>query len=226
MTLITTQVKDKIQQILSVVETGSTNVRYSIITILKDGKGGTRQITYGKHQTTEQGSLKKLIEMYVSNKEAKYATEFKPYLSKIGVIPLADDQAFIGLLRSAGGDKAMHDSQDVFFDTLYWMPAEKFFNQNGFTLPLSMLTIYDSYIHSGSVLNALRAQFPDVVPAAGGNEKNWIEKYLVARQNWLSTHPNVIVQKTVYRTQAMLNAIRDNNWMLDKEYKVNGHIIK
>jgi chitosanase len=109
---------------------------------------------------------------------------------------------------------------------LYWMPAEKFFNQNGFTLPLSMLTIYDSYIHSGSVLNSLRAQFPDLVPVSGGDEKTWILKYLDARQAWLANHSNVIVQRTTYRTRAMLMAAQENNWLLDKDYKVNGHIVK
>ncbi len=226
MTLITSHIKNKIQQILSVVETGSINANYSIIAIFKDGKNGTRQVTYGKHQTTEQGNLKKLIELYAKNKNAKYAENFKPYLSKIGVTPLAEDQVFITMLRSAGQDPVMQDTQDVFFDTQYWMPAESFFNQNGFTQPLSMLAIYDSYIHSGGILKSLRAQFTETVPSAGGDEKKWIEAYLIARNYWLANHQNVILHKTVYRTRAMLNAIKENGWMLDKDYVVNGHTIK
>ena len=225
MTLITSQIKNKIQQILSVVETGSIVANYSIIAIFKDGKGGTRQITYGKHQTTEQGNLKKLIEMYVANSTSKYGENFKVYLPKIGAVPLADDQVFITLLRSAGQDPVMQQTQDSFFDTQYWIPAENFFKQNGFTQPLSMLTIYDSYIHSGSVLKVLRAQFNEVVPSAGGNEKKWVEAYLNARNYWLANHPNVILHKTVYRTGAMLNAIKDDNWLLTKTYTVNGHSV-
>jgi len=226
MTLITSQIKTKIQQILSVVETGSTNAKYSIIAILKDGRGGSRQITYGKHQTTEQGNLGKLLEMYASNKNAKYGAEIKAYLPKVGVTPLADDQPFIALLRAAGDDLVMQQSQDTFFDTLYWQPAQKFFAQNAFTQPLSMLVIYDSYIHSGSVLSSLRAQFTEPVPAAGGSEQAWITHYLNARHSWLANHPNAIVQRTTYRTRAMIIAAQEGNWLLEKEYKVNGHVIK
>lgn len=219
-------IKTKIQQILSVVETGSIKANYGIIAIFKDGKNNTRQITYGKHQVTEQGNLRKLIELYVAAPEAKHADSFKPYIAKIGTVPLAEDQVLITLLRTAGDDPVMQHVQDNFFDTQYWNPAENFFTQNGFTLPLSMLTIYDSYIHSGSVLKALRAQFNVVVPSAGGDEKKWVEAYLQARNYWLANHPNVILRKTIYRTGAMLNAIKEDNWMLDKNYTVNGHSVK
>lgn len=226
MTLITSAIKTKIQQILSVVETGSIVANYSIIAIFRDGKNNTRQITYGKHQVTEQGNLRKLIGLYVAAGNAKEAESFKPYMSKIGKVPLVEDQEFIKLLRKAGQDEVMQRTQDSFFDTQYWRPAENFFRQNGFTLPLSMLVIYDSYIHSGSILRSLRGQFAEVVPSVGGNEKKWVEAYLEARNQWLANHQNVILRRTVYRTRAMLNAIKEDNWMLDKNYAVNGHNVR
>lgn len=226
MTRITSPIKTKIQQILSVVETGSILPNYSIIAIFRDGKNNTRQITYGKHQVTEQGNLRKLIELYVASANAKHGENFKPYISKIGTVPLVEDQVFITLLRTAGQDPVMQRAQDSFFDTQYWRPAENFFRQNGFTLPLSMLVIYDSYIHSGSILRVLRAQFDEVVPSVGGDEKKWVEAYLRARNQWLANHQNVILRRTVYRTSAMLNAIKEDNWMLDKNYAVNGHNVQ
>jgi len=226
MSLIDPLVKNKIKQILSVIETGSINGNYSAIAILKDGKAASRQITYGKHQVTEQGKLKKMIGLYANDPTAKFGRDFMPYLDKIGLVPLADDINFITLLRSAGADQVMKATQDLFFDTDYWLPAEKFFNQNVFTLPLSMLTVYDSYIHSGGILPHLRAKFPETVPAAGGDEKKWIQAYLGARNNWLAESPNPILQKTVYRTKAMLNAAQQNNWLLDQAYAVNGHVVK
>lgn len=226
MTLITPLKKKKIQQILSVVETGSIQPNYSIIAIYRDGKNNSRQITYGKHQVTEQGNLRKLAELYTATQYATYAESFKPYLAKIGKVPLADDQVFIALLRSSGADPAMQRCQDQFFDAQYWRPAENFFIQNGFTLPLSMLVIYDSYIHSGGVLRLLRAQMNEVVPVAGGQEKGWIEAYLKVRNQWLANHQNVIVRRTVYRVAAMLHAVKQQNWMLDEPYPVNGHTVK
>jgi hypothetical protein len=49
--------------------------------------------------------------------------------------------------------------------------ACEWFKKNGFTLPLSMLVIYDSYIHSGGIRNDLRKRFAEWVPAEGRNEK-------------------------------------------------------
>lgn len=226
MTLITATVKNKIQSILSVIETGKAEGDYSALVTLKDGANQSKQITYGKHQTIEQGGLKKLIAIYVQNPAAKYGKELSPYLGKIGAEPLADNESFKSLLRLAGADKVMKDTQDFFFDTNFWIPAEKFFNENAFTLPLSMLTVYDSQIHSGSVLSSLRSMFSEAVPKAGGDEKKWVQAYVTARHEWLKNNKIAILHNTIYRTQAMLDAIKQNNWLLDKPYTVNGHTVK
>ena len=62
--MITLPIKTLVQRVLNAAETGTADGAYDDITILPDGKGGTRQITYGKSQTTEQGNLAKLIRLY------------------------------------------------------------------------------------------------------------------------------------------------------------------
>lgn len=214
--MITAQIKLLIERIVNVFETGTPEGRYSQITILADGRGGTRQITYGRSQTTEQGNLSKLIEMYIRN-GGTFSDQFSRYIGMIGKQPLVDNRTFKDLLRnSAKEDPLMRSTQDEFFDLAYYKPAYEFFETNGFTTPLSMLVIYDSYIHSGSILPLLRKRFGEYPPAKGGDEQRWITSYVDVRHQWLKYHSNPILQRTIYRTQCFKNQIADENWMLTK----------
>ena len=57
--------------------------------------------------------------------------------------------------------------QDDFFDKRYFQPAMAWGEDKGFSLPLSALVIYDSFIHSGSILYSLRQPLTDLPPANG-----------------------------------------------------------
>jgi len=208
--------KKLIQRIINVFESGTPEGKYDMLVIYDDGVNGSYQITYGRSQTTEQGNLRGLIDMYVDN-GGKYADDFVPYLDKIGSEPLVDDENFKRLLvKAAQGDKIMRDTQDSFFDEYYWNPAAAWFERNGFELPLTMLVAYDSYIHSGSVPMFLRKRFIEKPPAKGGDEKKWTSSYVEARHQWLKYHEKPILRKTTYRTQTFLNQIARDNWNLDK----------
>lgn len=215
--MITAENKNLIERVINVFETGTPEGKYSQITILADGRNGSRQITYGRSQTTEQGNLAKLIEMYIRN-GGIYSVQFSNYLNRIGNQPLADNKTFKDLLKkSALEDPVMRATQNEFFDLIYYKPAFEFFDKNGFTLPLSLLVIYDSYIHSGGILQLLRKRFGEYPPAKGGDEKKWITSYVDIRHQWLKYHSNPILQRTIYRTQCFKNQITNDNWMLDKQ---------
>jgi len=223
--MITDQQKKKIIQVVNVMETGTPEGRYDQVTILADGKNGTKQITYGRSQATEHGNLKNIIQRYV-NSGGKFAGEFSPFLPLIGKKPLVNDTTFKQLLKtSAKEDPLMREAQDETFEVLYYAPAMHFFDQEKFTLPLSMLVIYDSYIHSGSIPAFLRSRFPEATPLRGGDEKEWIAEYLRVRQHWLANHPKKVLHPTVYRTKAYLEAIRQDNWQLDKPLNAHGVIV-
>lgn len=211
-------IKEKalIQSIVNVFETGVPEGKYDKLVIYDDGVNGSHQITYGKSQTTEQGNLSRLIDMYVDN-AGTFANDFVPYLEKIGKEPLVDDENFKRLLiKAAREDKIMRETQDNFFDAVYWLPAVQWFERNGFKLPLSMLVTYDSYIHSGSIPMFLRKRFIEPPPAKGGNEKKWVASYVETRHQWLKYHEKPILRKTIYRTQTLLNEIARENWKLNK----------
>jgi chitosanase len=224
---ISLQQKKKITQVVNVFETGTKDGKYENISIYADGPiiGGSRikQITYGRSQTTEYGVLKILVQQYIDN-NGVYANDLKPYVQKIGKHPsLCTDTVFKNALKNAGKlDTIMRTTQDSFFDQLYFQPAFGWFTTMKFTHALSLLVIYDSYIHSGSILPLLRNKFPESVPKNGGDEKTWIIQYVAVRDEWLRFHSNKILRNTVYRTECFLDAINKNNWDLSKTINANG----
>ena len=218
--ILTPTQKEKILQIVSVFETSSTKKKYGTLVIAKDGpniagtKERKKQITYGAHQTTEYGLLKVLLTMYVKAPGALYARQLKPYLSFIGKTPLHANEPFKRHLIFAANDKVMQKTQDLFFEKYFFTPALNWATIQGFTLPLSMAVIYDSYIHSGGIPGWLRDDFRAVPPAAGGTEKLWIEQYVNARDMWLENHSDKILRNTDYRTDTWKEQIKNQNWFL------------
>ncbi|MCE2594908.1 chitosanase [Motilimonas cestriensis] len=210
------EVIERIWRIINVFETGKTSGNYHALVVMQDGKGNTRQITYGRSQTTEQGKLIDLIRLYCTN-QGRYKTELAPYLNKIKRQPLADNNHFKQLLIQAGQhDPIMQQSQDQFFSQHYWQPAYHWAQQQGFVCPLSWLVIYDSYIHSGHIMAFLRKRFAAKTPRHQGNEQQWISQYTQTRHHWLSNHSKPLLRNTRYRTQCLLNQIELNNWQLDQ----------
>ncbi len=146
---------------------------------------------------------------------ANIRASFAPYAAKIGQVALVDNATFKDLLKKAGDeDPVMRSTQDAFFDRAYFTPARKWAEANGFTYALSMLVIYDSFIHSGSILGLLRSRFRELPPAQGGNEKTWILQYVTVRNIWLANNGNPDVRPSAYRTRDLLREIGLGNWDL------------
>lgn len=227
---ITPLTKRKIEQVINAFETGSAEGNYSELVRLKDHQDtetGTRiiQVTYGRSQTTEFGHLKALIQDYVQSNGA-FSDQLRPFVDSIGKKPsLATDDNFCNMLKSAGKtDPIMKICQDRLFEAKYYQPAHNWFSLNGFILPLSLPVIYDSFIHSGSILSFLRKKFATVVPANSGSEKEWISNYVIARHNWLTNHSDALLRNTNYRTRCLREQIDHDNW--DLTQTINAHGVK
>lgn len=212
--ILTPANKSLCERVLNAFETGSAEGDYSAIAIFHDGPHGIRQITYGRSQTTEYSKLKDLVTRYV-NANGRFSADLAPFIPKIGNIALVDNEPFKDLLRRAGRDDPIMESvQDRFFDERYYLPALKWAQGFGFKDALSFLVIYDSFVHSGSILPFLRARFPEVPPASGGDERTWISQYVNVRQEWLANHSNPELHPTVYRTKCLRFEIDRGNWDL------------
>jgi chitosanase len=218
---MTEQLLKKIHSVVSFFETSSATPRYDTVTVLPDGPDKINQITFGAYQTTEFGNLRALLELYCKKGGGAEIPIFKPLLPYIGKLPSKwTNKSFMDALKRAGKERVMEIAQDEFFQTYYMAPALQWCKVNGMTLPLSLLVIFDSYIHSGGILAFLRNEFSEVTPAKGGDEKAWITAYVNARDKWLENHSRELLQATDYRTDSFILAIREGNWNLDKPFKV------
>lgn len=224
--MIFLNIKTKIKQIVNVFETSKIDGRYASCVVTHDatinGVGSQPQISYGRSQATEYGNLKTLLDMYIKN-NGKYSVQLQPYMSQIGVTPLSINNNFIVLLKAAGNDSIMQQTQDYFFDMYYFNPAQHFFDNEGFTLALSLLVIYDSYIQSGGIMAKLRARFSELTPEHDGDEKKWIESYVNVRHDFLANNSNADVKASVYRMNCCLEQIKNDNW--DLQQPVNAHFL-
>lgn len=213
--------KTNIKKLINVFEMGVKDIKYSQLYIYADGPGSRRQITLS-FGITEYGNLKKLVQLYIAN-GGKYSEQFRPFVAKIGSTPLVDNSTFKALLiESSKNDAIMRDTQDKIYDIAYWDRAQNWFIEGGFKSNLAMAVIMDSFIHSGSILSFLRNKFATKLPAAGGDEKEWIKNYCQARKFWLANHSRKILRNTVYRMNFFISEIAKNNWEFDCPIKAQG----
>ena len=151
--------RNLIERLINTIETGRPDGDYGAISIYADGPNDIRQITYGRAQTTEYGNLRKLVKMYVAA-GGVYSAALASYADRVGSESLTDNAQFKKHLKDAGrNDPVMRRIQDQFFEQVYFLPAMRWADDNGFTKALSALVIYDSYIHSGQILWFLRQRF-------------------------------------------------------------------
>jgi len=206
--------KSIIERVINCFETGKSDGDYASVSIYADGPHNIRQITYGRSQTTEYGNLRQLVRLYV-DAGGIYSQALSPYADRVGSGSLVEDSKFKSLLRGAGReDPIMQQTQDRFFDESYFMPALSWADKNGFALPLSALAIYDSFIHSGSILWLIRQRFAENPPKLGGDEKLWTGAYVSERHKWLSEHKRPAVRASTYRTKDLKREIDRGNWDL------------
>lgn len=211
--MLTNAQKEAAQAIVAIFETGGlpTIKGYGTVTLLKGDTGG---LTYGIHQTTiNSGNLYLLIKDYVENPDAKFGSELEPYLSGLRqkLPSLASDSTFKALLKKAGlEDEVMRDVQDRFFDRVYWNKALMSAEKLGIKSALGIAVIYDSTIHGS--WERIRDRV-NGSPAQIG-EFAWIRSYNDERENWLGTHANPLLRKTVYRQKAFRSLIQGSNWDL------------
>jgi chitosanase len=221
---ISPEQRHTIDCVVAIFETGKvpSAKSYGTCSILNDGAG----ISYGKHQCTDKaGSLDLVCKRYIElgGQQAAVLKEYMNYLATNESAKFNNVTAnypawlnsLINVLKSAGNDPLMHQAQDEVFDKNYWMPAVNHCKDIGIKSALGHLVIYDTCIHSGpGRVSSLRAKFPEASPSRGGDEKAWVLAFLNARRDWLSANSNPLVQKTVYRIDAMKEIATAGNWDL------------
>ena len=215
-------VKSTIIEILNCFENDSSSPKteYDKIYIYHDGtdnKGQQKkkQVTLGRGYTSMGGTLWDVFRAYQTlGGDAKKLLSFLPQRYDES---LASNKDFLSLIiKTAQTDEKLRTAEDQIYDKLYWDVGYNWYTINGFSLPLSLAVIQDTFLQSGSMLSFLTKRFTEKTPAHGGDEKAWIEAYVSTRQKWLANHSNSVLRGTVYRTNFFTKQIENNNWNLDK----------
>lgn len=218
---ITPEQKRLIEAVVSVFEGGAASGNYAAIATVDDGPNQTKQVSYGKHQATEFGALKPLLQLYV-DRNGDYGSNIEQYIPVIKNGVLAHDNEFLNLLKRAAQDPIMRECQDEIFNKLYFDKAMKYADDHLFFKPLSFLVFYDSHIHGSPMASWLTNKFPERKPDMGGDEKIWIRQYVKTRRHWLKSAVNPALHATTYRMETMLKLIDDGNWDLVPPIYANG----
>lgn len=213
--------KKAAQAVINIFETGAVLGDYGKVTVLP---GDTGHLTYGRAQTTlASGNLFLLIKRYVNASGAAFGHHLKPYLQRLSDmdVSLDFDVTLKSLLEGAGNDPVMQEEQDRFFDDAYWAPAERAANGLGLTDPLAIAVVYDSHIHGSWHFIKKRTVEKHGEPHDVG-ARAWVRHYVMERRDWLASHRNRLLQKTVYRMDTFLALMEAGNWSLDLPFTVRG----
>ena len=219
--MLTPTQKKTAQAIVNIFETGSVLGDYGSVTIIA---GDTGHLTFGRSQTTlSTGNLGRLVQRYCDNAGARFRTRLALHLDRL----VAKDEAldrdiqFHNLLRATADDPVMRETQDVFFDQVYWAKAEREAQKQRVKTPLGVAVVYDSTVHgSWSLIRDRTTGESGDIDAIG--ERAWISAYVAARLQWLATHKRPDLRKTVYRMQALLRLIEQGFWGLELPLVVRG----
>lgn len=219
--MLTPLQKRTAQAIVNIFETGSVLGDYGNVTIIRGDSG---HLTFGRSQTTlATGNLYKLINRYCQNPGARFAEHLSIFLDRLKNrdSTLDHERHLHNILRATADDPVMRETQDQFFDEVYWERAAQSATETHVTTPLGVAVVYDSAVH-GSWSRICDQVVRDKGSLDAIGERAWITAYVEAREAWLANHANDVLHATIYRTQAFGRLIELGHWGLELPLVVRG----
>ncbi|WP_370307630.1 peptidoglycan-binding protein [Sinimarinibacterium flocculans] len=219
--MLTPTQKRTAEAIVNIFETGSVLGDYGRVTLIA---GDTGHLTFGRSQTTlGSGNLSDLIKRYCDNAGARFRAKLGPYLPRFAAkdLSLDTDRHLHNVLRATADDPIMRETQDAFFDQVYWKAAERAAAAVGAKTALGLATVYDSTVHgSWKLIRDRTTQLVGTLAAVG--ERVWISAYVKQRRSWLANHSRKDLRPTVYRMDALQRLIDQDFWGLALPLVVRG----
>lgn len=219
--MLTPTQKQTAQSIVNLFETGVVLGDYGSVTVIP---GDTGHLTFGRSQTTlASGNLLDLLQRYCTNDGARFGPRLSPWLPRFEAIDLSLDNELRlhNLLRATADDPVMRETQDQFFDEVYWQTAARIAANLGITSALGTAVVYDSTVHGSWKAMRDRTMAQSGSLAALG-EKKWIVAYVATRRAWLTNHPRSDLRKTAYRMEAFQRLIEQGYWGLELPLVIRG----
>lgn len=219
--MLTTTQKKTAESIINLFETSEVLGDYSQVTLIE---GDTGHLTYGRSQTTlGSGNLHDLLQCYCANPGARFGARLSSYLPRFAArdLTLDTDLKLHNLMRASADDIVMRDTQDAFFEEVYWQPAARAAERMGITCPLGMAVVYDSFVH-GSWKAISDRTIKQSGSVASKGERAWITAYVATRRDWLASHSRADLRATAYRMDTFQRLIEQGFWGLGLPLVVRG----
>jgi len=216
-------------QFISIFENGTTDIQYDYIENFNDNRG----YSAGRAGfTSATGDMLLVIQEYTKRKPdnslAKYIDELKRLFQiyKNNNYELSDESANIENLdgiKEAWVENAQfqlfRDVQDKIVDDLYFYPSVDICDEVGLMMPLSLLTIYDSYIQHGKIgIDELVAKATEMTngqtPKDGADELIWLKNFVINRKTVLESDQSVW-NGSINRVIELLDLIEAKNTQLE-----------
>lgn len=212
--MLTATQKRTAEAIVNIFETGDVLGDYAQVTLID---GDTGHLSYGRSQTTlGSGNLHDLLQRYCANPGARFGARLAPSLPRFKArdLSLDHDAKLHNVLRATADDPVMRDTQNAFFDEVYWQPAERAATRAAITSPLGVAVVYDSFVH-GSWKAMSDRTTEQIGGTASAGERSWIKAYVANRRDWLATHRRADLRATVYRMDVFERLIDQGYWGLE-----------
>lgn len=219
--MLTPTQKQTAQAMVNLFETGAILGDYGSVTVIT---GDTGHLTFGRSQTTlASGNLLDLLQRYCSNDGARFGSRLAPWLPRFaaGDFTLDGELRLHNLLRATADDPVMRETQDIFFDEVYWQTAARIAANLGINSALGVAVVYDSTVHGSWKAMRDRTNAQSGKPEQLG-ERKWITAYVNTRRAWLTAHPRSDLRKTAYRMEAFLRLIEQGYWGLELPLVIRG----
>lgn len=219
-------VVNRVYQIESYCDSGHTQRQYDAVY----ASGNPAILEYGWGRISLRGGkLFRLLQQYSNAPNSRAAKEFLPYMGRLerGDVGLVSDEQFKSLLRTAGSDPMMRETQDKYDETEFWKPTMNLIGQYGIKLPLSFLAIHDSVTWTGPRLAQRRANAVTEslkgTPANGVDEREWVSKYV----NFEWNAGSITLKALSPCVQSVFNKLLSKgNWNLDPPIEIGKETIE
>lgn len=190
---LTSDQKKRAEQLTSLFENGTIEIKYSYVENLDDGRG----ITAGRAGfTTRDGDAYMVVKAYTklspNNVLAKYLDPLKKLAEKESD-STSGLSGYESAWKKATKDSKFRDSQDYVVDKLYFIPSQEYADGLDLKTPIARAFMYDTIIQHGdgddkdsinSLIDSTNSKMGGS-PKDGIDELKWFEKFMEVRKNHL-----------------------------------------
>lgn len=229
---LTKEQKHRAEQLTSIFENCSIEIKYSYAEKLPDGRG----ITAGRAGfTTATGDACYVVEIYTKRIPRNVLAPFLPRLRQLAAERSSSTQGLRGFEEAwanAAEDAIFRNVQDEVVDELYYQPSIQHSVALRLQTALARAVLYDSIIQhgDGDDLDGLPALLKRTLAVAGGSpskigEKEWLRAFLKVRRADLAHSYNPETRKvwaqSVGRCDVFSDIAASGNYYLKGPFGVN-----